>query len=134
MSSIAKVAANTIFHRVSSIGSSFLERSIQTPFLLRRKARWVFVTVVWGRMKYLFLHRSKRRNKMKQLNYESNPLATYLDQEELKPGEFGIPWQASARAPYTNYCVARSVYSRNRSWMPSTSAVGEASLLLKQAH
>ena len=31
-----------------------------------------------------------RRNKMKQLNYESNPLVAYLNQETLKPGEFGI--------------------------------------------
>lgn len=27
---------------------------------------------------------------MKQLNYESNPLVAYLNQERLKPGEFGI--------------------------------------------
>ena len=27
---------------------------------------------------------------MKQLNYESNPLVAYLNQETLKPGEFGI--------------------------------------------
>ena len=27
---------------------------------------------------------------MKQLNYESNPLVAYLNEEQLKPGEFGI--------------------------------------------
>ena len=27
---------------------------------------------------------------MKQLNYESNPFVAYLNQEMLKPGEFGI--------------------------------------------
>lgn len=27
---------------------------------------------------------------MKQLNYESNPLVAYLNQEKLKPREFGI--------------------------------------------
>jgi hypothetical protein len=27
---------------------------------------------------------------MKHLNYESNPLVGYLNQEKLKPGEFGI--------------------------------------------
>jgi len=27
---------------------------------------------------------------MKQLNYESNPLVAYLNQEKLKPGELGI--------------------------------------------
>jgi len=27
---------------------------------------------------------------MNQLNYESNPLVAYLNQETLKPGEFGI--------------------------------------------
>ena len=27
---------------------------------------------------------------MKQLNYESNPLVAYLNQEKLKPGEFVI--------------------------------------------
>ena len=27
---------------------------------------------------------------MKQLHYEGNPLVAYLNQEKLKPGEFGI--------------------------------------------
>jgi hypothetical protein len=31
-----------------------------------------------------------RRKDMRELNHESNPLVAYLNQEKLKPGEFGI--------------------------------------------
>ncbi|MHC1679292.1 MAG: hypothetical protein AB9886_02050 [Candidatus Cryosericum sp.] len=31
-----------------------------------------------------------RRKIMRKLHYESNPLVAYLNQEKLKPGEFGI--------------------------------------------